>query len=80
MTTTPTAAQFRSRAERMFRTANSDVAATATIEWVRVSRPYTGANRCFRWRTGTFIAAAPGYRPRQMTADLCITDGSMSVR
>lgn len=75
-----TAKQFRAAAERMFRTANSDVAALATIDWEFVSRPHRGkGDPTMLFRNGYFMAAAPGYRTQRIMCTLNITTGRMSV-
>lgn len=76
-TTTPE--QFRKRAERMFRRANSDVAALADIEWLFTSRPHrTPFGE--RVRSGHFRATAPGYRTSLVFATCYLDTGEMSVR
>lgn len=74
-----TAAQFRRRAERLFRQGNPD-AKDAVLIWTFTSRPFTGrGDGRPGHRTGTFIASAEGYRTRKMLASYSPTMG-MSVR
>lgn len=64
-----TAAQFRRKAEALFHKGNPD-AVDATITWTFTSRPFVGkGDGRPGHRTGTFVAAASGYRQRRVMVD-----------
>jgi len=70
-------AQFRKRAERVFRKANPDAEAVGlVITWTRCVRvTWADGSRGF---SGTMQVAAPGHRSRAMLATE--TDSAISVR
>ena len=67
MAKAPTAAQFRSKAEAMFRAANP-AAADLVVAWEWTSRLFPLAAGAGRGRTGRFRATAPGHRTRTLLA------------
>jgi hypothetical protein len=66
------------KAVTMFRTANPDVAATATITWVKPLRKVTYPTG-YVGMMGSFVAKAPGFRTRTMHVDCNVNGYDMRV-